>query len=86
MPKLVLCLSFWIRGCRANPVKDCTLSGFLDMMMPSSSCLSWYFVWGFGYEDVEFIMSKLVPFLGFWIRRCREHPDKVGTLSRFLNI
>ena len=52
--------------------------------MKSSSCQSWYFVWVFEYEDAELIVPKLVLCLGFWIRGCRAHPAKVGTLSGVL--
>ena len=65
LPKLVLCLEFWIRRCRAHLAKVGTLSGCLDMEMQSSSCQSWYFVWGFGYEDAELILPKLILCLVF---------------------
>ena len=52
--------------------------------MQSSHCQSWCFVWVFGYENEELIMSEFVHCQGFWILRCRAHPAKVGTLSVFL--
>ena len=59
---------------------------FIYMKMQSSSCQSWYFVWVFGYENEELILPKLVLCLEFWIRRCRAHLAKVGTLSGFLEM
>ena len=78
MPKLVLCIGFWIRGCRAHPAKVGTLPGFLDTKMHSLSCQSWYFFWGFGYDGAELILSKLVHCLSFWIKGCRAHPTTFG--------
>ena len=46
--------------------------------MQSSSCQNLYFVWVFGFEDIELILQKLVLCLGFWIRGCRTHPANVG--------
>ena len=56
-----------MRGCRVDPAKVGTLSGFLDNKMQSSSCQSWYFVWDFGYEDTKLIVTNLVLCLCFSI-------------------
>ena len=84
MPKLVLCLGFWIRRCRAHPAKVGTLSGFLDMRMQRASCQSWYFVRVFGYKDSELTHpAKVCLCMGFLTLGCRAHPAKVHTLSVF---
>ena len=86
LPKLVHCLDHCICGCGAPHVKvGSTLSGFLDMRKLSSSCQSWYFFWVFGYEDADLILLCCYVVSEFWIRRCRAHPAKVGTLSGFLD-
>ena len=57
LPKVVLCLDFGIRRCRAHLAKVGTLSGILDMRMQSSS-------WIFVYEDPELIQLMLELCLG----------------------
>ena len=41
LPMLILCLGVWIWVCSVHPAKVATLSGILDIRMPSSSFQSW---------------------------------------------
>ena len=67
MPKLVLCLGFWICRYGAPHTKVATFSGFLDTKMQISSCYVVTLSLNFGYEDAELILPKLVLCLGSWI-------------------
>ena len=81
MTKLVLCLCFFNSRMQSQSCQVGIFSGFLDTIIIAHTAkvgtLSGVL------EDEEFILSKLVSFLGFWIRRCREHLDKVGTCHGF---